>query len=167
MSEEMWHASVLTLASALVAGLCWLIAKASTWFTTHSKNQQVALLLARVSDLAQRVVKDVYQSSVAPFQTDNNWNAETQAVAKAQALAKLKSYIGIDGLHMLEYLAGMGGTQTLDEFLGTYIESAVVDSKTAAAKQVVVSTGSAPAGVPAAATSTSAPPPAAKPVNPT
>lgn len=150
MSEEVFHATIITLSGALVAGLCWLMTKASAYLTSHVKNQQVGMLLVRVSDLAQRVVKDVYQSTVGPFQANDNWNAETQAVAKAQALAKLKSYIGLEGLKMLEYLAGMGGKQTLDEFLGTYVESAVVDAKAAGAvasssRQVVVSTAAAPA----------------------
>lgn len=129
MDDNVFHTGILTLSGLAVAALCWLVKQGSAWLVQRTKSAAIATFYGRLDQLAEKVVKDVYQSTVAGLQASNNWNAETARVARDQAISKLKSYIGMEGLHMLEFLAGAGGKASLDEFLGTFVEAAVVDSK--------------------------------------
>lgn len=153
-SNQEWLYQLLTLlGSGLVVVTSFGLKKLADYLAAQTKSQALKSFWQRTDDLAERVVKETYQAYVEPLKAAGTWTPAAAATAKAQAIAKLKSYVGLEGLRSLEYLFGGGDGKTLDAFLGTFVEAAVHDvakSAVATAAPLVSSALGTAAGIAAA-----------------
>jgi putative flippase GtrA len=121
-----WNTVTIMIASiagaALATVLAFLAVKYRTWITAKVKNERVAGVLARLGDFAFRVVGELNQTVVEQLKKDGKWNAEAAAQVKADALAKLKSYLGAKGIAEAMEVLGLDNAG-LEALLATYIES--------------------------------------------
>lgn len=121
----------LLAGGALLSASMYVIKKLTDFLAAKTKSSELRGFWARTDDLAERVVKETYQATVKPLQDAGKWTPEAAAAAKLAAVSKLKSFLGPEGLKMLEYLL-IGGDKNLDAFLGTFVEAAVHDTRTVA-----------------------------------
>lgn len=115
--------SLVGVAGALLATvLTWLAIKYRSYIMTKIKNDRVQGILARLGDLAFRVVGEVNQTMVDDLKASGTWNAETAKSAKDAALTKLKSYLGAKGVAEAMDVLGLDNAG-LEALLSTFIES--------------------------------------------
>lgn len=127
MLEEVLHNATVAFGALLIAVLGVLLRRLGDYVTSRIHNESVAACVRRLDDLALRVVKDVYQSYVAPLKDGDAWDTNSQMRAKESALRAMRSYLGPKGLQELEKVFGLDGS--VNELLGTFVESAVHDNK--------------------------------------
>ena len=96
------------------------------------QNELLEGALARLSTLAELVVRETYQAWVeaAKKSGGGKLSLEEATQAKAEALAKLKTYLGPKGLRALAYVAGFAPEdEALHNYLSGAIEAAIADAK--------------------------------------
>lgn len=148
--NDVLHQSLLILLNALVMAIVWGLKRAADYMATRSKSESVASFWHRLDDLAERVVKEVYAAYVKPLQDAGQWTDMAAAKAKEQAVARLRAYLGAEGLRVLEYLfGGSRASTTLDAFLATFVEAAVRDQKAAGSVTAALAAGALPLAAPA------------------
>lgn len=117
------------LVPLLLAGLTWAATKLAQWIGQKVTNEQAAGVLQRLDGLVVMIVREILNTmvdSAKASSADGKLPKEVASNALAAALAKLKSYIGMDGLKILAAVLGMNPEdKRLDEFLTTKIESAI------------------------------------------
>jgi hypothetical protein len=121
---------LLVLLSPIVLGALTLASlKLSQFFSAHVKNAYLRNVLTRLDDAVFSAVKELEQTVVAAMKAASAdgalSDAERQSI-KQQALATVKSYLGMKGLEQLATVFGLD-TGTIDGLLGTKIEAAVHD----------------------------------------
>ena len=124
---------------ALVAILVWLLTLGTAFVVRKIKHDYARAVVGRLSSLARLVVRELWQTTIeaAKASSENGkLDKETAAQAKTAALAKLKSYLGPRGLKALAWVAGFGGDESLDEYLGGAIEAAITEEKKSAVSTV-------------------------------
>ena len=95
-----------------------------------SKLDYLAKVVSRLDDAILTVVKSVHQAFVSPLKDKDNFSEEDKKMAKALALAELKSYLGEKGLReIFKALDPKDNPLEQDKLLATHIEAAVVDIK--------------------------------------
>lgn len=123
----------LLIGGVLLSTVLYVLKKVADFLSAKTKSSSLRSFWQRADDLAERVVKETYQATVKPLQDAGTWTPAAGVAAKQAAVSKLKSYLGPEGLKMLEYLIGVGDAKTLDAFLATFVEAAVHDTKTVVA----------------------------------
>lgn len=118
---------VLTVASALSLGMVYGLRLLATYLKGKTHNQFVGYILTVVETLAEKVVSETYQAYVAPLKDAGNFDKASQKIAADKALAALKAYLGSEGLAKVASILGNGANT--DDFLKTFLEDAVVNSK--------------------------------------
>ena len=113
--------------------LAWLGLKYRAWIAEKVKNAKVAGILERLGNFAFQVVGELNQTIVAQLKADGKWNKEEAEKIKKLALDKLKSYLGAAGLKEAMAILGISNA-TLENLLGTFIETSVMSEKQAAAR---------------------------------
>lgn len=111
---------VLPLVGLFVA---WASMKLPAWINTKVKNESVAGVLARLTNLAFTVVQEVQQTVVSRL--GDKATMEELKGARDLALATLKAHLGVKGLKELELVLGLDGSSAVEKLLITFIESAV------------------------------------------
>lgn len=115
-----------SVAALAVAGLGWLLAHLTSYVNAKAKNAWLAGVLARLDDFVLTAVKDVQQTAVADLklQTGGSLSAGDKAKFKADAINKVKSYWGPQGLQDAAKILGL---DQLDSLISGKIEAAVHD----------------------------------------
>lgn len=105
-----------------------LAAFGARWVNANVSNTMLKSILLRVDDVIFTVVKEINQTVVdASRDADGKLKPDAAEAAKAAALAKVKSYLGVDGLKLLMKIVGFGTDP--DTYLLSKIEAAVHDVK--------------------------------------
>lgn len=132
---------VLVVVVGVVLGL------AGKWIAANVKNATVKGILLRLDDVVYTVVKEINQTVVDSARLpDGSLAPDAAEKAKAAALAKVKSYLGLEGLKLLGKIFGFGAGESTDSVILSKIEAAVHDVKLVTA---ATASGVAPAPVPA------------------
>lgn len=118
---------VLTVASAVSLGLVYGLRVLATYLKGKTHNQFVGYVLTVVETLAEKVVSETYQAYVSPLKESGSFDKASQKVALDKALAALKAYLGTEGLAKVTSILGSGSST--DDFLKTFLEDAVLNSK--------------------------------------
>jgi hypothetical protein len=93
------------------------------WIKAKVKNESVAGVLERLSQLAFSVVTEIQQTIVSGL--GDKATAEELLKARDQAIATLKSHLGAKGLKELMTVLGLADETAVNKLLITFIESAV------------------------------------------
>lgn len=125
--REILHVAILTFGSSALALLGQLAHKGVQYVGVKTHNERLAGILDRVSTVAQTIVKDVFNSYVAPIQAAGKWDDASAAVARNKAVATLKSYLGEKGI--AELAAALGANASVTDFLETIVEGAIHDAQ--------------------------------------
>lgn len=125
-----WSAVISGVSQAVLpiflAGLAWLSAKIATWINAKVSNERIAGILARLDDAAFSIVRELMQTTVdAAKASGGKLPAEVATAAKDAAVAKLRSYLGKDGIAMLMRVLGFVEEAQATAFLATKIEATV------------------------------------------
>ncbi len=115
------------LAPAFVAFLTWGAAHFGAWIRSKVRNDTVAGVLDRLSQLAFNVVQEVQQTVVSSL--PDKANKAALLVARDQALATLRSHLGEKGLRELMIVLGLKDDDAVVKLLLSYIESSVLTLK--------------------------------------
>ena len=137
--------------AALLAGGLWVLRTLNAWLKTKVHNDAAAGALGRLNDAVFTAVKEIQQTYVADLREaakDGVVTPEELAKAKADAVAKAKSYIGPQGLALLGTVLGSNATTLIDSFIGGKIEAAVHDVK----QMTATPAGTSPVGASAVPT---------------
>jgi len=118
------------LAPVFLALLGVLAAKIHSLIAAKVKNEKVKGILDRLDDAALTVVQSVEQS-VIPKLDPTKTAAENGAVAKAAAIAELKTHLGEKGIAEAKQVLGVGDS-ALEQIISSYIESKVHEVSSAA-----------------------------------
>jgi hypothetical protein len=116
---------VLPLVGLFVA---WASAKLPALISARVKNESVAGVLDRLTQLAFTVVTEVQQTVVSGL--GDKANAEALRGARDQAITTLKGHLGPQGIKELTTVLGIKTSDAVDKLIVTYIESAVHNLKT-------------------------------------
>lgn len=92
------------------------------------KNESVAGVLDRLTQLAFTVVTEVQQTVVSGL--GDKANTEALKGARDQAITTLKGHLGPKGIKELTTVLGIQTSEALDKMIVSYIESAVHNLKT-------------------------------------
>lgn len=117
------------LAPAFVAFLTWGAAHLGAWIRSKVRNDTVAGVLDRLSQLAINVVQEVQQTVVSSL--PDKADKAALLAARDQALATLKSHLGEKGLRELMIVLGLKDDDAVVRLLLSYIESSVLTLKMA------------------------------------
>ena len=145
--EQLGGTAMVAAATAAAAMICWGIAVFVNVAKARTHNAFVLYILGVVGQLASLVVGEVSQAYVEPLKKSGRWTEESAKEALNQALAKMRGYLGADGLAKVATVLGAGGV--VEEFLRTYIESSVSTRKFPALPTVEVNTLHTVAAAPA------------------
>ena len=126
-----------------VAGLSWLIVKATQWLQARTKNELIIGIIGRVGIFVETTVRSLEQTVVGELKRvsdDGVITAEEATQVKAAALANVKSLLGEKGLKELMRILGLneGG---VDKFLGDQVEAMVQRIQAAKAPVTAVVAG--------------------------
>lgn len=122
------------LAPMFVAFLTWAAAHLGAWVRSKVRNDTVAGVLGRLTQLAFNVVREVQQTVVSALPDKADKTA--LLAARDQALATLKSHLGEKGLRELMTVLGLKDDDAVVKILLSYIESAVLTLKTSTPMQL-------------------------------
>jgi hypothetical protein len=111
---------VLPLVGLFVA---WASMMLPAWIKAKVKNESVAGVLERLTQLAFTVVQEVQQTIVSGL--GDKATAEELKKARDTAITTLRSHLGEKGLKELMAVLGLADSAALDKLLVTFIESAV------------------------------------------
>lgn len=128
---------VLPIVGLFVA---WASAKLPALISTRVKNESVAGVLERLTQLAFTVVTEVQQTVVSGL--GNKANTESLKAARDQAITTLKGHLGPKGVKELMTVLGMKTSEAFEKLLVTYIESAVHNLKVSKSATMIETTSS-------------------------
>jgi hypothetical protein len=111
---------VLPLVGLFVA---WASMMLPAWIKAKVKNESVAGVLERLSQLAFSVVTEIQQTIVSGL--GDKATSEELLKARDLAIANLKSHLGTKGLKELMTVLGLADDAAVTKLLITFIESAV------------------------------------------
>jgi hypothetical protein len=102
---------------------------AARWINANVSNTMLKSVLLRLDDVVFTVVKEINQTIVDASRDPTTGKLLPDAAerAKAAALAKVKAYLGADGLKLLLKVFGIGADT--DAIIASKIEAAVHDVK--------------------------------------
>lgn len=116
-----------TLTTAIGAMICALLAYATAYLKSKTKNADVQAALDRFDQVSESAVKDAQQSVIeAAEKKDGKTPDEVFTAAKAAALASIKSHYGEKGLSELKKIFGW---DDIDKNLSSMVEAKVHDLK--------------------------------------
>lgn len=110
----------------------WGAVELTKLIKAKTKNEALAGALTRLNDVVFGVVKELNQTIVAGLKDANADGKVTKEEAdqiKANALAKVKSYIGPKGIDEILFVLGLKDESALDAFISSKVEAAVGDVK--------------------------------------
>ena len=116
---------------ALLALLGWVAQKLRKFIDAKAMHEYVKGILLRLNDAVWAAVRDVQQTFVDKIKegrADGKLTEDEIALAKAMAISKIKSYLGLKGAGVLMKVLGLDG-KAFEEFLGSKVEAAVADGK--------------------------------------
>ncbi len=125
--ETLTYPFVMATTAFVGLGLLYGLSVLAKFLKGKTHNQFVLYVLTVVEALAAKVVADTYQAYVEPLKANGNWDKSTQKIAADKALAALRSYLGVEGLAKVTAILGKGSDT--DDFLRSFLESAVLSSK--------------------------------------
>ena len=111
----------------VLAGVSWLIVKATSWFQAQTKNAYLGGVIGRLGVFVDTTVRALEQTIVQELKdanADGVLSAAEAAKIKADALGQLKSLLGAKGLKELVSVLGIDPSG-IDRFLSDHIEAAV------------------------------------------
>jgi hypothetical protein len=124
--------ALLTTVSAVVVAIAGFAAVAlAKYISAHTKNAAVRGLLLRLDDVVYAVVKELNQTVVDAARAkseDGTLSSQAVAEVKGAAVAKVKSYFGIEGFALVSKVLGLAEPQATS-FVASRIEAAVHDVK--------------------------------------
>ncbi len=115
---------VLPLVGLFVA---WASAKLPALISARVKNESVAGVLERLTQLTFTVVTEVQQTIVSGL--GDKATSEELLKARDSALATLKAHLGAKGIKELKQVLGIETSEAFDKLLITFVESAVHNLK--------------------------------------
>lgn len=115
---------VLPLVGLFIA---WASAKLPALLSARVKNESVAGVLSRLTQLAFTVVTEVQQTVVSGL--GDKANAEALRGARDRAIATIKSHLGPKGIKELMTVLGIKTSDALDKLIVSFVESAVHNLK--------------------------------------
>ena len=130
---ESINALLPVILTVLSLGIAWLGKTLNAWLSTKVKQERLQLVLRRMGEVVSTVVLELQQTEVAVLKTaigedspgGRKITQEEGALLLSTALAKVKSYLGADGLKLLMYVLGLKDATSLDEFLTSHIEATI------------------------------------------
>jgi hypothetical protein len=117
------------IAPALAVFATWAAAQLGAWIKSKTRNDTVAGVLDRLTQLAFNVVQEVQQTVVSSL--PDRANKAALLAARDQALSTLRSHLGEKGLRELMIVLGLKDDDAVIKLLLSYIESSVLTLKTA------------------------------------
>jgi hypothetical protein len=120
---------ILSLAGALVALLAWANRKWGVFVDSKVESDYFNGVLKKLAELVTTVVLELKQTIVDQLKYDEEWDEETAAEVKAQAIAMLKEYLGPKGLAEVMEVFGISDGTLLDQLLSSFIEAKVAEVK--------------------------------------
>lgn len=115
---------VLPLVGLFIA---WASAKLPALISARVKNESVAGVLSRLTQLAFTVVTEIQQTIVSGL--GDKANADELRGARDRALATIKQHLGPKGIKELMDVLGIKTSDALDNLIVSFIESAVHNLK--------------------------------------
>lgn len=131
------------LATAVAGGLAWLLTQLGLWIRAKWAGTKLALLTARVSELAAMVVADLEASlrpKLAEAAADGKLTPEEAAIIKKAAMDRLKELLQEHGIAEIKEVLGIFAPQ-VEHFLSGAIEKALSEHKALQAAGVGASPG--------------------------
>ncbi len=125
--ETLTYPFVMAATTLLAVGLLYGMSLLAKFLKGKTHNQFVLYVLTVVEALAAKVVAETYQAYVEPLKAKGNWDKSTQKIAADKALAALKAYLGVEGLAKVSAI--LGNPKDADDFLRSFLESAVLNVK--------------------------------------
>ena len=129
--EDLLNTGLVLFGDALLAALAVGAGFLTKWIATKIKNERVAAIIGRVDDVVMKVVRSVFQSYVKEIKRgneDGKLTKQEKMIARDSAISEAKSYLGLKGLNELRWLLA-GTVGSVDDYIGTVVEAAVVHSK--------------------------------------
>jgi hypothetical protein len=123
--------AVTACGAAVTFMITWVGVKYRAWIIEKIGNDRAEGMLLRLGDFAFRVVNELNQTVVDKLKAEGKWTEEAAQDAKNQAMAKLKSYLGVEGLKELGRILGLD-LSGVEKLLASYIESEVAQAKVVA-----------------------------------
>lgn len=131
--DEFINALLPVILTVLSLGIAWLGKTLNAWLSTKVKQERLQLVLRRMGEVVSTVVLELQQTEVAVLKTaigkdspgGRKITQEEGALLLSTALAKVKSYLGADGLKLLMFVLGLKDETSLDEFLTSRIEATI------------------------------------------
>lgn len=115
------------IAPALAVFATWAAAQLGAWIRSKVRNDTVAGVLDRLTQLAFNVVQEVQQTVVSSL--PDRANKAALLGARDQALSTLRSHLGDKGLRELMIVLGLKDNDAVVRLLLSYIESSVLTLK--------------------------------------
>jgi hypothetical protein len=139
--EHVWNIlgeALPAIETALAALLSWAAIELTRWIRAHTANTIVSGILTRLTDVVRQVVADVAQTAADDLKRATSPDspggrkitADEAAGLKADAIAKVKSYLGPKGIALLMKTSGIRSASALDDMIGSKIEAEVRALKT-------------------------------------
>lgn len=120
-----------TLSPFLIACLSWLGTEAAKLLRNRTRNELLSVSMMRLTDVVVTVVAELEQTMVRELRlrsADGVLSSEDMAAVKAEALRKVKSYLGPAGIALLMKVLG-AEKASLEGFISSKIEAAVLAMK--------------------------------------
>lgn len=120
------------LGSLLAVGITYAVTHLASLIKAKVANTTLQNILIRTDTIVFSVVKELAQTVVDTAKAgaaDGKLAGDIAADVKAQALMKVKSYLGQPGLDALMEILGIKDMPTADALLSSKIEAAVRDTK--------------------------------------
>jgi hypothetical protein len=121
------------LSPVLLAALTWAAAKLAELIRAKVKNEYLRGVLVRLDDVVFTAVKDLQQRTVDEIKAavaDGKITEAEKERIKRQAIASVKSHLGVKGLSELAKVLGLED-DALDGLLSSKVEAAVHDIRRA------------------------------------
>lgn len=121
------------IATVLSLGVAWLGKTLNSWLSTKVKNERFKLVIHRLGEVVSMVVLELQQTEVSALKLAVGESSEGgRKITKEEgeallvtAVAKVKTYLGKDGLKLLCYVVGLKGEDDMNSFLISRIEATI------------------------------------------
>lgn len=130
--KELLPEILAALSPLLLAVIAYGAKKLADLINAKVQSEALRNILIRTDTVVFAAVKELAQVTVDSLKeaaADGKITPEEAAKVKADALAKVKSYLGQPGLDALMQILGLKDAPTVDAYLSSKIEAAVRDVK--------------------------------------
>lgn len=123
-------AVIVALSGLMTLAVAWGVSRLHVFIKNKVESEYVEGVLVRATNLVEEVVLELKQTIVDDLKESGGWNAETAVMVRDAALAKVKEYLGPEGMRELLEVLGLDD-EGLQSILITMVEAAVARIKAA------------------------------------